>query len=74
MICPLYVAGMLADPQVGVGGDRMDDDLPLIQCHENACAWWCAESGKCAVLVIGESHQAAVNEMARKIDDYEERH
>lgn len=44
MICPLQSAGACANPK---------REEP-IDCDEENCAWWYAEKGKCAVLVLTE--------------------
>ena len=53
MICPLFVAGMLADPQVGADGEPLDSNLPLARCVEDECGWWIPEAEMCAAKAMG---------------------
>jgi len=57
-ICPLQDSGAIAS------GERDDTNFPhQIDCWEDKCAWWDAEDGKCAMLVMAQHIRRAHYEL-----------
>ena len=60
-ICPLFMAGMLADPRTGWGVEKSS----LAKCLQNQCEWWISsvystealpQDGRCAIRFAGEKN------------------
>ncbi|MCK9568560.1 hypothetical protein M0R72_06435 [Candidatus Pacearchaeota archaeon] len=51
-ICPIYKAGMLANPDPEI---RTCEGLNNMMCDQSGCAWWDQYAGMCALLVLANN-------------------
>jgi len=59
-ICPLQYMGAMA----GGEAEEARADIHRTDCWEEQCAWWDAEDGKCAVLMMAQRIRKAHHELA----------